>query len=102
MQLAYIKFQQGAYDDVIDLIASYRKHTPEASYYEAQWLLAQAYELKGDSNVALDEYKAIRRSFPQTAHGSEALYRIELLERQLPSKAADPHPSASSRKEYHL
>jgi len=102
LELAYIKFQQGAYDDVIALIASYKKHTPEASYYEPQWLLAQAYELKGDSNVALEEYKAIRRNFPQTAHGSEALYRIELLERQLPSKQSDAHPSASSRKEYHL
>lgn len=102
LQLAYLKFQQGAYDDVIDLIARYRKHTPEDSDYEPQWLLAQTYEQKGDTTAAIEEYKSIRKNFPQTAHGSEALYRIELLERQLPSRPADSSPSVSSRKEYRL
>lgn len=107
LRVASRLYQQGSYDEAITLLVNVTGRPSDERAYEAQWLLAQAYEANGDFSAALKEYKLIRSNFPQTAHGTDALEKIQSLQETTsplppPQIAAGAVPLAGPLKEYRL
>lgn len=89
LQIARELFGRGSYDEAIGVLQRILDQPAGAATYEAHWLLAQTHEAKGDIQAALRDYHSIRKDFPQTAHGMEALEKIQLLQ---PTVMSPPQP----------
>jgi polysaccharide export outer membrane protein len=85
VQVAQEMFERGSYDEAIQILNRVLEQPSGRANYEAHWLLAQIHEAKGNVQTAFSEYQQVRSDFPQTAHGTEALQKMRLLQPRLPA-----------------
>jgi polysaccharide biosynthesis/export protein len=90
VQIAQEMFEHGSYDEAIQTLQRVLEQPSGRASYEAHWLLAQIHEAKGNVQTAFSEYQQIRSDFPQTAHGTDALEKMRLLQPRLPAPIAPP------------
>jgi len=76
---------QGQYDRAIGLFRRLQAGYPNASERpEATLLLAQVFEIRGETLQSLAEYRKLASEFPQAPQAIQARMKIPELERQLP------------------
>jgi len=76
---------QGQYDRAIGLFSRLQAGYPNASERpEATLLLAQVFEIRGETLQSLAEYRKLASEFPQAPQAIQARMKIPELERQLP------------------
>ncbi len=76
---------QGQYDRAIGLFRRVQTGYPNApDRSEATLLLAQVFEIRGETFQALVEYRKLASEFPQAPQAIQARMKIPELERQLP------------------
>lgn len=96
-------YEHASYDEAIRAFRKLVDQHPQGPYvYEAQWLLARSYEANGDLAAARRGYEIVRRQFPQTAYGAQALQRLLALDRRASMPATNHAKQAAAPMDYQI
>lgn len=77
---AQVLVQQKEYDQAVEIYAKIRDEKPDVYPLDAVlFRLAEAYELKGENQTALDLYKQLQAEYAQTYYGYEASLKASKL-----------------------